>query len=274
MKNLRLDLQFFAEETEADLLSYLGISTDTNNNEGAEDNNQSTNTDDADGTAANNAGDQNTEGANSEGDANKDNTEGDKSKGTDEAKAQHAFAKLRAENAQNKQLLNGLQKLLNIPENTPIEDVMAKVQESIVKAQSKQTGIPEEFLNRMNALEQRDREFRASQLKEKTYLGLNKVQKDYGLTPEQVKGFAVELMNDGMNPFEQDVDIVREYQVRHFEDIINARVAEGIRKEQERAAKATNQGTVPGNKQGQQKGETGKVNSVKELDNWFNENSK
>ena len=273
MKRIRLGLQFFAEETLDDLLGYLGVENgDATSSEGegqqgsSSDDNATT---DESGTQTDNNNQQ--EGSEGEDNGKKD---GEGEIPTEESQRAFAFAQLRQEAAQKKQLLGGLQKLLNIPENTPIDDVMTQVQNAIVKAQSKQSGIPEEILTKLNSLEARDKEFRAHQLQESAYLGFNKIQKNYGLSQEQVKAFAVELMQSGVNPFEQEVDVLAEYKVRHFDDIVQAKVNAAVQAEQERAAKAGTQSTQPGNTQGQSKEEQGKINSVKDLDNWFNAQSK
>lgn len=277
MKDLRIGLQFFAEENLDDLLGYLGVennngdeadpagdadqgasegadaSTDESGKQTGEGENQDTAQDNKDEGADQNTGDKKDEGGIPE----------------DQSKQAFAFAQLRQEANQKKQLLTGLQKILNIPEDTPMEDVMTKVQDAIVKAQAKQTGIPEEFITKLNNLEQRDKEYRAHQLQENAYLGFNKIQKEYGLDQAGVKAFAVELLKENINPFEQEVDLFKEYKLRHFDDIIKAEVAKAVQAEQERAAKAGNQSTKPGNTQGQSQGEQGKITSIKELDNWL-----
>lgn len=281
MNGLRLDLQFFAEESLDDLLGYLGVETNKGDDasNSAEGDNQGASADDAAGTDESRKqteGDKDNSGQDqdSTGEDNKQNTGDDGGIPEDQSKQAFAFAQLRQEANQKKQLLTGLQKILNIPEDTPMEDVMTKVQEAIVKAQSKQTGVPEEIITKLNNLEQRDKEYRAHQLQESAYLGFNKVQKEYGLDQAKIKEFAVELLKDNMNPFEQEVDVFKEYKLRHFDDILKAEVAKAVQAEQERAAKAGTQSTQPGSTQGQIKGETGKINSIKELDNWFDTQKK
>ena len=277
MKDLRIGLQFFAEESLDDLLGYLGVE---NNNGGeadpAGDADQGASADTnagADASAAQTNESNNQDSALDNKNEGDDQNAGDKKDEggipEDQSKQAFAFAQLRQEANQKKQLLTGLQKILNIPEDTPMEDVMTKVQDAIVKAQAKQTGIPEEFITKLNNLEQRDKEYRAHQLQENAYLGFNKIQKEYGLDQAGVKAFAVELLKENINPFEQEVDLFKEYKLRHFDDIIKAEVAKAVQAEQERAAKAGNQSTKPGNTQGQSQGEQGKITSIKELDNWL-----
>lgn len=280
MNGLRLDLQFFAEESLDDLLGYLGV--ETNNGDAStstEGDNQGASADDGastDESGTQTEGDKDTSGQdqNSTGEENNKDTNNDGGIPEDQSKQAFAFAQLRQEANQKKQLLTGLQKILNIPEDTPMEDVMSKVQEAIVKAQAKQTGVPEDIINKINNLEQRDKEYRAHQLQENAYLGFSKIQKEFGLDQAGVKAFAVELLKDNMNPFEQEIDVIKEYKLRHFNDIIQAEVAKAVQAEQQRAAKAGTQSTQPGNTQGQTKGETGKINSIKELDNWFDAQKK
>ena len=279
MNGLRLDLQFFAEESLDDLLGYLGVETNNSDDasNSAEGDNQGASADD---TASTDESGKQTEetkdnsGQNQNSTSEKNNKDNDGGIPEDQSKQAFAFAQLRQEANQKKQLLTGLQKILNIPEDTPMEDVMSKVQEAIVKAQAKQTGVPEDIINKINNLEQRDKEYRAHQLQENAYLGFSKIQKEFGLDQAGVKAFAVELLKDNMNPFEQDVDVIKEYKLRHFNDIIQAEVAKAVQAEQQRAAKAGTQSTQPGNTQGQTKGETGKINSIKELDNWFDAQKK
>ena len=279
MNGLRLDLQFFAEESLDDLLGYLGVETNNSDDasNSAEGDNQGASADD---TASTDESGKQTEetkdnsGQNQNSTSEKNNKNNDGGIPEDQSKQAFAFAQLRQEANQKKQLLTGLQKILNIPEDTPMEDVMSKVQEAIVKAQAKQTGVPEDIINKINNLEQRDKEYRAHQLQENAYLGFSKIQKEFGLDQAGVKAFAVELLKDNMNPFEQDIDVIKEYKLRHFNDIIQAEVAKAVQAEQQRAAKAGTQSTQPGNTQGQTKGETGKINSIKELDNWFDAQKK
>lgn len=280
MNGLRLDLQFFAEESLDDLLGYLGVETNKDDaSNSSEGDNQGASADagastDESGTQTEGDKDNSGQDQDSTGEDNKQNTGDDGGIPEDQSKQAFAFAQLRQEAAQKKQLLTGLQKILNIPEDTPMEDVMTKVQDAIVKAEAKQTGVPAEIITKLNNLEQRDKEYRAHQLQESAYLGFNKVQKEYGLDQAGIKAFAVELLKDNMNPFEQEVDVFKEYKLRHFDDIIKAEVAKAVQAEQERAAKAGTQSTQPGNTQGQAKGETGKINSIKELDNWFDTQKK
>ena len=279
MNGLRLDLQFFAEESLDDLLGYLGVETNNSDDasNSAEGDNQGASADDT--ASIDESGKQTEEtkdnsGQNQNSTSEKNNKDNDGGIPEDQSKQAFAFAQLRQEANQKKQLLTGLQKILNIPEDTPMEDVMSKVQEAIVKAQAKQTGVPEDIINKINNLEQRDKEYRAHQLQENAYLGFSKIQKEFGLDQAGVKAFAVELLKDNMNPFEQDIDVIKEYKLRHFNDIIQAEVAKAVQAEQQRAAKAGTQSTQPGNTQGQTKGETGKINSIKELDNWFDAQKK
>lgn len=279
MNGLRLDLQFFAEESLDDLLGYLGVETNNSDDasNSAEGDNQGASADD---TASTDESGKQTEETKDNSGQNQNSTSEENNKNNDggipedQSKQAFAFAQLRQEANQKKQLLTGLQKILNIPEDTPMEDVMSKVQEAIVKAQAKQTGVPEDIINKINNLEQRDKEYRAHQLQENAYLGFSKIQKEFGLDQAGVKAFAVELLKDNMNPFEQDIDVIKEYKLRHFNDIIQAEVAKAVQAEQQRAAKAGTQSTQPGNTQGQAKGETGKINSIKELDNWFDAQKK
>lgn len=271
MRELRINIQFFAEESVNDLMDYLGV---TPQDDGSQDNTDGANTDtsatDTNEDDANNNEETDNE-QNGQEDNNKNDQDGTNSKEDQKA---FAFAQLRKEAQQKNQLVNGLQKLLGIPENTPLEDVMTKVQEAVVKAQAKQTGIPEEFINKLNTLEQRDKEYRASQLRDNALMGFNKIQKEFKLDSNEVKTFANELLQNGINPLETEVDVLAEYKVRHFDDILTKKVQEGIRAEQERAAKAGSQSTQPGSTQGQTKGEQGKINSIKDLDSWLNQNQK
>ena len=69
--------------------------------------------------------------------------------------------------------------------------------------------------------------------------------------------------------------MIREYRDMHYDDLMQQAIEKALSDERERAAKASTQSTTPGTQQGG-KGDPApdKVNSVRDLNNWFNSQMK
>ena len=105
--------------------------------------------------------------------------------------------------------------------------------------------------------------------------GFQALKTQHHLTDEDLNNFADELIADGLNPYEQPVDLLREYRNRHFDDLINAAVQRGIQQEAERSAKASRQSTTPSHSNGDTEPTTeGKINTVEGLNKWLEEHTK
>jgi hypothetical protein len=182
-------------------------------------------------------------------------------------KANNAFAQMRIQNKNLSKLVD-VAKLLKV-DNAP--DKEAAIRDAVIKAQSKQQGVPEELLRRLSTLEDADAKLKQVEFERSAYLGFQKVKDTFKLTDAELQSYSDQLFAKGMNPFQQQVDLVNEYRNMNFDRLMEAAVQRGIQQEAARAAKANQFGTTPNNRQGQGGTEPSKVTTLSELNNWFDQ---
>lgn len=185
-------------------------------------------------------------------------------------KAAQAFAQMRVENKQYQNMIKNVAEILGVKDTKNQEDMLASLNELVTKAQAQKQGVPQELLTRLQQLEQRDQEYTLQQNRQAAYLGFQKVKDDFKLSDADLNYFADSLAADGLNPFEQSIDLVAEYKLRNYDKLVAAAIEQGIRQEAERAAKAITQSSAPGQTQGKSSTDAEKITSVSELNNWFN----
>lgn len=187
-------------------------------------------------------------------------------------KTNQAFAQMRTQNKQLSETLKGVAKTLGIENFTDEADLVNQINAKNLAKEAETQKVPVELLSRLHTLEMADQQRVAQQLEQKTAFGFQKLANTYGLDQAALNAWAVELTNNGKNPFvDPNVDVFDEYRLVHYDDIIQMSVQKAITAEQARAAAAAQQSTNPGNTQGTtQQGEPTKVNSVQQLANWFN----
>ena len=83
--------------------------------------------------------------------------------------------------------------------------------------------------------------------------------------------FAKTLLADDINPYERVIDLVAEYRNRNWEVLIKEAEERGRLAEVQRATKAAIHGTEPGAQTGGTPGEPSKINTVADLDKFFQE---
>ena len=235
--------------------------TDTSTTDGstASDNSANTNQDDntadsADGTAP--------------------NTEANKSTAAQSNNKQaQAFAQMRITNQQQQQLINQIAQVVGITDTKDHAAVIGALQNLVIKAQTQKQGIPEEILAKINRLEGMEQEYQKQQAYLAAGRGFQNVKDKFGLDNEALENFAQELIADGLNPYEQLLDLVGEYRNRHFDELIEQAVQRGIEQEAKRAAKAGAQSSTPlDTTGGRADSDPPKINSVAELNKWLEEN--
>lgn len=193
-------------------------------------------------------------------------------------KVQQAFAAMRVQNKQMTDTLKGVAGVLGletIPEDS--NQLLDALQQKIIASQAQQQNVPVELLTRLNQLEQRDQQRNAQQFESEAALGFQTLQNKYSLTQSELNKFAEELVAAGKSPLMQNVNMLVEYQTMHFEELQAKAVAKAIADEQERVSKANQHSSNPGSTSGAGGtgvGDTGKVNTVHDLENWFKSQSK
>jgi len=192
-----------------------------------------------------------------------------------DTKAGRAFAQLRVQNAQYRKTLNGIAKILGVTDTSDPDTLIAQLNKVILEKEAKDKNVPAELLERLQILEERDKEYTQKQIMEYAYLGFQRVKDMFNLDEAGLQAFADELVAAGINPFETKVDVVREYKLLHFDELMKAAVEQGIKQEQERAAKAANHSTAPNPQKGPgQSGNPEKITTVAQLNDWMNSQSK
>jgi hypothetical protein len=207
--------------------------------------------------------------------ADSDDPPKDPPKPSVDTKAGRAFAQLRVQNAQYQKTLNGIAKILGVTDTSNPDTLIAQLNKVILEKEAKDKNVPTELLERLQLLEERDKEYSQKQIMEYAYLGFQRVKDMFNLDEAGLQKFADELVAAGINPFETKVDVVREYKLLHFDELMQAAVGQGIKQEQERAAKAANHSTTPNPQKGPgQSGNPEKITTVAQLNDWMNSQSK
>lgn len=191
---------------------------------------------------------------------------------THNTKAQNAFASMRVENRKQKELLNKIAGVLGVDTNNLSEnDLFSQVESAVIKAQARQQGIPAEVLQRLNNLEVVNQKYNRDQAYLAAGRGIQQIKNDFGATKEDLDGFMEALAKEGINPFENPVNLVNEYKLRNFDKIIQAKVQAAVQAEQQRASKAEAHSTTPNDKKGGSNETTTKINNLADLDAWLAE---
>lgn len=174
-------------------------------------------------------------------------------------KAAHAFAQMRIQNNQLLTLLSKIAKATGI-EYTDTNDLLAKLDDdSITKIAAKQN-VPVELLKRMEQLEQRELMAQREKLQQAAFLGFQKVKDTYDLTEDELRAFALELDEAGKNPFEQHIDLVTEYKLTHFDDIVTKKVNAAVQAALAKSSAADKHSSKPNNANG--KPDSGKPEKI------------
>ncbi len=203
------------------------------------------------------------EGAGDQGDQNKDTN-------TQVNKQSQAFAAMRIELSQKNKMLENMATILGLDPKS--KDSMSQLQSKLTEALAKKQGIPTETLERLNRLEEMEQQRNVEQIRNNAFLGFQKVKTQFQLTDDELQSFANELVAEGKNPFVTSLDLVTEYKLKNFDKLLEKAKNQGIQDEIARAAKANNNASTPGNKQGgTTDSDPDKITTVKQLNDWLNQ---
>ena len=183
-------------------------------------------------------------------------------------KANSAFAQLRI---QNKALSDLVMNMAKASGQTPktLEEAKAILNEGLTKVVSKNRNIPEDVLREMENDKKALAELKQTQAKQRALAGFQLVKDTHGLSKDEVNSFADKLIEKNINPFEQEIDLVKEYRNIYFEELIAKAKEEGVQEERARSLKAQNNSTTPSTQQGlpENTGSQGNpIKSVMDLD--------
>lgn len=165
------------------------------------------------------------------------------------SKQNSAFAQMRI---QNKELSDLLMNLARATGQNPknITEAQDMLKEGLTKVVSKNRNIPEDVLREMEEDKRALAEYKQNQARQKALAGFQSVKDTFGLSREDVNNFADKLIENKLNPFEQDLDLVKEYKNLYFEQLIAKAREEGVQEERARSIKAQQNSTTPSTQKG------------------------
>ena len=180
---------------------------------------------------------------------------------TAEDKRNFAFGKMRTEINQLTELLGKVAKANGL-EYSDSKDLVAKLSDDAIQKMAQRQNVPVEILQELEALRQDSEQFKAQQRRDAAAIGFQQVMDTYHLTQEQLKEFAVELDNKGKNPFEQAVDLMAEYKMLHYDDILQEAVKKAVEEALKKDSAANQSSSTPAQQQGGNGGENQKITTV------------
>lgn len=188
---------------------------------------------------------------------------------TKQSKQNYAFAELRNQNKQNEQFIRGLGKLVGLDNNASVDAIKDKIKEVLIAKEAKDNNISIELAKRLDAYESDKQELERVKLEKKVQEDFSELIDKHNLDEEAVNEFTSYLIENGKNPIvDKSVDIESEYLKLHYEDMIQAAVAEALAKEEARRKKVEDKAASGVTKTPGDKGEH-KISSIKELDDFF-----
>lgn len=245
-----------AEVTQEDLLTALGpdfLDTTANTDGGNQDNNnQDTNQQTTDDTDQQQQQQQT------------DNQQTNQEQHFNNNRQNQAFARMRTENNQYKNMLTKLGESIGIKGGN-LENTMQALQTALLQRQSEQQNIPLETLQRIENLERQNAVYQQDQLKQQALLGFENLKKEMNLKDEELREFATSLSENGIDPFTTKVDLVREYKLLNFDKLIAKAREEGIAEEAQRATKAAQHSTTPSSGVGAKADKVEAIKSISDL---------
>lgn len=182
-------------------------------------------------------------------------------KPSEEDKRNFAFGKMRTEINQLTELLGKVAKANGV-DYSDSKDLVAKLNDDAIQKMAQRQNVPVELLQEIEALRQDSAQLKAQQRRDAAAIGFQQVMDTYKLTQDELKAFAVELDNAGKNPFEQPIDLMAEYKIMHYDDILQAAVKSAVEEALKKDSAATQSSSTPAQQQGGNGGENQKITTV------------
>lgn len=191
--------------------------------------------------------------------------------GDDPKDANKAFASMRVKNKELTGIVNSIASVIGLdPAQMSADELKTAMNQAILEAQSKQTNIPKEFLDRLNYLENQNKEREAERYHAEARNELLAIKQQYGASQEELTEFLSNLAQDGIDPMHQAVDLATEYVKRNFDKVVAAQVEAKVNAELERRDKAKAQASTPNNSTSKAPENGAEINSVKDFERALN----
>lgn len=159
-------------------------------------------------------------------------------------KQNSAFAQMRIQNKGMSDLIMDLAKATG-QQPKDIAEAQALLRNNLTTIISKNRNIPEDVLREMDANKQALAELQAAQARQKALAGFQAVKDQHTLSKEEVNAFADKLIENNINPFEQDIDLLKEYRHMYFDALIAKAKEAGVQEERARSMNAQQNSTAP-----------------------------
>lgn len=187
----------------------------------------------------------------------------------DEQRRNFAFGQLRQENNELANILGKIAQANGI-QYTNTRDLMGKLNDDAISKLAQKQNVPVELLREVDALRAGQQQWQQSQREQVAFAGFQTLMSQYGLSQDDLKAFAVELDGAGKNPFTQDINVVDEYRLRHFDDIVAKRAEAAVKEALAKSSAADTHSSTPGAQQGAGGGEGGqKITTQEGLNNFL-----
>jgi hypothetical protein len=185
----------------------------------------------------------------------------------EEQRRNFAFGQLRQENNELAGILGKIAQANGI-QYANTRDLISKLNDDALSKLAQKQNVPVELLREMDTLRANQQQWQQSQREQIAYAGFQTLMSQYGLTQEDLKAFAVELDGAGRNPFVQNINVVDEYRLRHFDDIVAKRVDTAVKEALAKSSAADTHSSTPGAQQGAGSGDGGqKITTLEGLNN-------
>lgn len=185
-----------------------------------------------------------------------------------QSKRDSAFAQMRIQNKEMSDLIMNLAKATGqTPKN--MAEAQAMLSEGLTKVVSKNRNIPEDVLREMEEDKKLLAELKQTQARQNALAGFQQVKDTFQLSRNDVNDFADKLIEKNINPYEQNVNLVEQYKLIYFEQLIAKAKEQGVQEERARSLKAQQNSTTPTNQNGlsETTGNQGKpIKTVNDLD--------
>lgn len=193
---------------------------------------------------------------------------------TNKSKQNAAFAQQRVENKQLKDTVSRLAKTLGIEEASDINKTVQALNERLLAYEAEKSNVPLPVLQAQEKVLQEKQELEQQLYKQQAITGFAQVQSMYKLKPEQVKEFAEQVLDSGMNPFAEPVDLIREYRMLNFDKIMKQTADDATQAAVEKQKKALNQSSTPAVSVGSPPAVASSVSTVADLNRMLDQMSK
>lgn len=184
------------------------------------------------------------------------------SKETPEAKANKAFAEMRAKNSKYEKALARAAELKGVS----VEDFLTEMENDTIQKKAEKLGTDPELLRRLEQLEAENETYRTAQVQMHLQREFGQVQKDLSVTDKELQEFTSELINRGHNFHDTSTDYVLLYRGMYHDKLVEKERQAWIARKEKSESGATTVG-----KTGRRGGDKDVIETPEDLDKLLSE---